>query len=157
MRPPGAGSERRTRRDICVGPPEVVGDLPSDVLKNAVSEQSDPQPAHVVEPSLGILLGHFTVVYCLVEQRQHLRAKKRRSQDLVFVPNRYLVVSQANGHVRADHVLGHGRSAPRSAESPLLSQPTRSRNSRERCITRAAASGSYDGSELSANRCRSPG
>jgi hypothetical protein len=29
---------------ICAGPPEVVGDLPGDVLKNAVSEQPDPQP-----------------------------------------------------------------------------------------------------------------
>ena len=41
---------------ICVGPPEVVGDLPGDVLKNALSGQSDPQPAHVAEPSPGIFL-----------------------------------------------------------------------------------------------------
>jgi hypothetical protein len=41
---------------IGVGPPEVVGDLPSDVLEDAVSERSDPQRAHVVEPSLGILV-----------------------------------------------------------------------------------------------------
>ena len=40
---------------IGVGPPELVGDLPSHVLKDTVSEQSNPQPAHVVEPSLGIL------------------------------------------------------------------------------------------------------
>jgi catechol 2,3-dioxygenase-like lactoylglutathione lyase family enzyme len=36
-------------------------------------------------------------------------------------------------------------------------QPTRSRNSRERPSTSAAASASYDGSELSENRWRSPG
>jgi len=73
----------------------------------------------------------------LVEQRQQLRAKKRRSQDLVLVANYGLVVRQANGHVRSDHVLGH--------VNPLLSvldQPTRSRNSRDRCTTSAAASAS---------------
>ena len=48
---------------------------------------------------------------------------------------------------------------PSHAHSPRLigGQPTRSRNSRDRCTTSAAASASYDGSELSANRCRSPG
>jgi len=46
--------------------------------------------------------------------------------------------------------------SPRNTRTDL-SQPTRSRNSRERCTTSAAASASYDGSELSVNRCRSPG
>ncbi len=44
-----------------------------------------------------------------------------------------------------------------SGRVAFLSQPTRSRNSRERCTSSAAASASYDGSELSANRCWSPG
>ena len=39
----------------------------------------------------------------------------------------------------------------------LLSQPTRSRNSRERCTASAVASASYEGSELSVNRCWSQG
>ena len=34
-----------------VRPPELVGDLPCDVLKEAVFEQADPHPAHVVEAS----------------------------------------------------------------------------------------------------------
>jgi len=39
-----------------VGPSELAGDLPCDILKDAVSEQPNPQPAHVVESSAGILL-----------------------------------------------------------------------------------------------------
>jgi hypothetical protein len=38
-----------------VRPPEQDGGLPHDVLKDAVSEQPDPESAHVVELSLGIL------------------------------------------------------------------------------------------------------
>jgi hypothetical protein len=33
-----------------VGPPELVGDLPCDVLKDTVSEQSDPQRARGSRP-----------------------------------------------------------------------------------------------------------
>src|SRR6266516_5931017 len=95
-----------------VRPPELVGDLPCDVLKDAVSEQPDPQPAHIGEPSPGILLSQLTAAYCLVEERQQLRAKKRRGQDLMFIANHGLVESQLNGDVRADHVPGHGRSVP---------------------------------------------
>jgi hypothetical protein len=53
--------------------------------------QPDPHPARVEEASLGILLGHFTAVYCLVEERQHLRAKKRRGQHVMPVGNHGLV------------------------------------------------------------------
>ncbi len=38
-----------------VRPPEQASGLPCDVLKHAVAEQPDPQPAHVVKLSLGIL------------------------------------------------------------------------------------------------------
>jgi len=44
-----------------VGPPELVGD-PCEVLKDAVCEQPDPQPAHVAEPSPGILLSYLAAV-----------------------------------------------------------------------------------------------
>jgi hypothetical protein len=54
------------------------------------------------------------IAYCLVEKRQHLRAKKRRSQDLMFVANHDLVVSESNGYVRTDHVPSHGGSVPLS-------------------------------------------
>ena len=76
-----------------VGPAELIGDLPCDDLKLVVFEQPDPHPAHVAEASLGILLGHLTAVYCLVEERQHLRAKKRRSQHVMPVGNHGLVTS----------------------------------------------------------------
>jgi hypothetical protein len=39
------------------------------LLKGAVSEQSNPHPAQVVESSLGILLSHFTAVYGFVPVR----------------------------------------------------------------------------------------
>jgi hypothetical protein len=55
-----------------MGPPEQDGDLPGDVLKDAVPEQPDPQRAHVVELSLGILPGHLAAAGCLVGKRQHL-------------------------------------------------------------------------------------
>jgi hypothetical protein len=41
----------------------------------------------------GILLGHLTAVYCLIEKRQHLRAKKRRGQHVMSVGNHGLVAS----------------------------------------------------------------
>jgi hypothetical protein len=40
-----------------------VGDLPSGVLKDAVTEESNPQPTHVIEPTLGILLSYFPAMY----------------------------------------------------------------------------------------------
>ena len=43
--------------------PELVGDLPCDVLQDGVSEQPDPQPAHAAEPSPGILLSQLTAAY----------------------------------------------------------------------------------------------
>jgi hypothetical protein len=53
------------------------------------------------------------------------RAKKRRSQDLMFIANHGLVVSQLNGDVRTDHVLGHGRSVPlRCCPTQALPQST---------------------------------
>src|SRR5208283_3233364 len=70
-----------------VRPPELVGDLPCDDLKLVVFEQPDPHPARVEEAPLGILLGHLTAVYRLVEERQQLRAKKRRSQHVMPVGN----------------------------------------------------------------------
>jgi hypothetical protein len=95
-----------------VRPPELAGDLPRDVLKGTVSEQPDPEPAHVAEVSPGVLLSHLAAMNCLVEKRQHVRAKKRRSQDLMFTANHGIVVSQVNGDVRTDHVPGHGRPVP---------------------------------------------
>jgi hypothetical protein len=47
----------------------------------------------VEEASLGVLLGHLTAVYRLVEERQHLRAKKRRGQHMMPVENHGLVTS----------------------------------------------------------------
>src|SRR5215470_9587598 len=107
----GVESGRRTSVKG-VGPPEQAGGLPCDILKDAVSEQPDPEPAHIVELSLGIPPGHLTAAYCLIEKRQQLRAKKRRSHDLMVAADHGLVVSQANGDVRTDHVPGHGRSVP---------------------------------------------
>ena len=60
---------------------------------------------------------------------------------------------------------GGARGHPRTGVAASLigpdqcsgAQPTRSSNCRERCTTSAAASASYEGSELSVNRCRSPG
>src|SRR5215475_2669394 len=95
-----------------VGPPEQGGGLPCHVLKYAVPQQPDPQPAHVVELSLGILPGHLTAAYRLVEKRQHLRAQKRRSQELMFAADHRLIAGQANGGVRTDHVPGHEGSVP---------------------------------------------
>jgi hypothetical protein len=92
-----------------VRPSELVGDIPRYALQHPVSEQPDPQPAHVVELPLGILLGHLTAADRLVEKRQQLRAQQRRSQDPMLVTDRGLVLSQVNGDVRTDHVPGHGR------------------------------------------------
>jgi hypothetical protein len=39
------------------GPPGQAGGLPCDVLQDAVPEQPDPQPAHVLELPLGLLPG----------------------------------------------------------------------------------------------------
>ena len=52
-----------------------------------------PHPLHIEEASIGILLGHLTAVYRLVEERQHLRAKKRRGQHMMPVGNHGLVAS----------------------------------------------------------------
>jgi len=38
-----------------VRPPQQDGGLPCDVLKDAVPQQPNPQPAHVIELPLGIL------------------------------------------------------------------------------------------------------
>jgi len=65
--------------------------MPCGVLKELVFVQPDPHPACVEEASLGILLGHFTAVYCPVEERQQLRAKKRRSQHMMPVENHGLI------------------------------------------------------------------
>ena len=92
-----------------VRPPEQAGGFPCDVLEDAVPQQPDPQPAHVVELSLRILPGHLAAAYCLVEKRQHLGAQQRRGQELMVAANHGLIVSQANGDVRADHVPAHGR------------------------------------------------
>jgi hypothetical protein len=43
-----------------VRPPEGVGDLSCEVLKDPVSEQSNPQPPHVVERALGVLHSHLS-------------------------------------------------------------------------------------------------
>ncbi len=66
-----ADVEFPVERDQCVGlelgqsdvlgvkrvrPSELVGDLPRDALKDAISEQPDPQAAYVVEASLGLVL-----------------------------------------------------------------------------------------------------
>ena len=95
-----------------IRPPEQDGGLPCDVLKDAVPEQPDPQPAHVLELPLGILPGHLTAAHCLVQKRQHLRPQQHRSQDLMPAADHGFIVSQANGDVRTDHVPGHGRSVP---------------------------------------------
>src|SRR5215467_15717402 len=44
----------------CVRPPEQDSGLPCDVLEDTIPQQPDPQPAHVVELSLGILPRHLT-------------------------------------------------------------------------------------------------
>jgi CPA1 family monovalent cation:H+ antiporter len=95
-----------------VGPSELVGDLPRDVLQDTISEQPNPQAAHVVELTIRVLLGHLTMAYCSEEQRQHLRASKCRSQELVLVGDHDLVLGHAKGHVRTDHVLGHSGPPP---------------------------------------------
>ena len=55
--------------------------------------QPDPHPLHIEEASLGILLSHLTAVYRLVEERQHLRAKKRRGQHMMPIGNHGLLAS----------------------------------------------------------------
>jgi hypothetical protein len=55
-----------------VGPAELAGDLPGDVLEDTVPEQPDPQPAQVAELPVSVRLGHLTAMYCLAEERQHL-------------------------------------------------------------------------------------
>jgi hypothetical protein len=59
-----------------ISPPEQDGGLPCDVLKDAVPEQPDPQPAHVLELTLGILPRHLAATHCLVQKREHLRPQK---------------------------------------------------------------------------------
>jgi hypothetical protein len=95
-----------------IGPPEHDRGFPCDVLKDAVPEQPDPQPAHVFKLPLGILPGHLTAAYCLVEKRQHLGAQKRRSQELMVAADHSLFTSQADRDVRADHVPRHETSVP---------------------------------------------
>lgn len=91
-----------------VGLPEEAGGLPRN-------QRPDPQPANVVELSLGIPPGHLTAASCLVEQRQHLGAKERRSQDLVVAADYGLVVSQPN-----DDVRGRSRTWSWQISSPRL-------------------------------------
>ena len=78
-----------------VRPAKLVGDLPCGVLKEVfvVFAQMDPHPARVEEASLSVFLGHLTAVYCLVEERHHLRAKKRRGQHMMPVGNHDLFAS----------------------------------------------------------------
>jgi hypothetical protein len=76
-----------------VGPPEQDGGLPGDVLKDAVPEQPDPQPAHVLKLPLGILPGHLTAAHGLVQKRQYLGAQQGRGQDLMPAADHGLVVS----------------------------------------------------------------
>ena len=89
-----------------------AGGLPGDVLQDAVSERPHPEPGHVVKLPLGIFPGHFTAACCLIHERQHLRAQKRRSEELWSPRIHGLVAGQAHGDVRADHVPGHRRSDP---------------------------------------------
>jgi len=98
-----------------VRPPELVGDLPGDVLQDMVAEQPDPQPAHVAQPQPGILLGHLAAAYRLVQERKQLRAQQRRSQKLMIFGYHGLVMGELKGDLRADHVFGHGRSVPLAA------------------------------------------
>jgi hypothetical protein len=51
-----------------VGPPELAGDILGRVLKEVVFVQPDPHPARVEQASPGILLGHLTAAYCLIEE-----------------------------------------------------------------------------------------
>jgi hypothetical protein len=71
----------------------LVGDLPCGVLKEVVLVQPDPHPLYIEQASLGILPGHLTAVCCLIKERQHLRAKKRRGQHMMPVGNHGLVAS----------------------------------------------------------------
>jgi hypothetical protein len=66
VRPP-----RATQAPKRVRPAELVGDLPCGILKKivVVFVQPDPHPARVAKPSLGVLLGHLTAMYCLIEER----------------------------------------------------------------------------------------
>jgi hypothetical protein len=76
-------------------PAELVSDLPCGVLKEVVVVfvQPDSHPARVEEASFGVLLGHLTATYCLIEEREHLRAKKRRGQHMMPVGNHGLFAS----------------------------------------------------------------
>jgi len=94
------------------GHPSSPAGLPGDVVQDEVVEQPDRQPVHVAELPFGIPPGQLATAHRLVEKRQHLRAKQRRSQELMFAADRGLVVSQPNGDIRADHIPGHGRSVP---------------------------------------------
>ena len=42
---------------------ELVCDLPRDTLQNSVTQESNPQPADVVELPLGILLGQVATLH----------------------------------------------------------------------------------------------
>ena len=63
-----------------VRPAEQPGGLPRDLLQDAVPQQPDPQPAHVVELPLGILPGHLAAACCLVRKRQQLRTQQCRAR-----------------------------------------------------------------------------
>ena len=78
---------------------------------------------------------------------------RQRKVDLVLGPLEQLLPYL----YRDDALRPPVRTQANSRRVAVLSQLIRSRNSRERCTTSAAASASYDGSDLSANRCRSPG
>ena len=101
------------------GHPSRTAAFHATFCRNAVPEQPDPQPAHVLKLPLGFLPGHLTAAHCLVQKREHLGAQQRRSQDLMSAADHGLVLSQADGDVRTDHVPGHGRSVPLSCRERL--------------------------------------
>jgi hypothetical protein len=57
------------------GQPSRTAAFQATFLQDAVPEQPDPQPAHVLELALGFRPGHLAAAHCLVQKRQHLGAQ----------------------------------------------------------------------------------
>ncbi len=81
-------------------------------MEDAVPEQSNAESAHVGQLLVRIPLRHLTAVHGLVERREHLRAEKRGSEDLVLVVDDGLISGKAHRDVQGDHVLAHSDRVP---------------------------------------------
>jgi len=85
--------------------------LRGDVMDVAASAIMGPGFAPLTlarpEPESRLPSGSAALCRDYSPSRQHLRAKKRGSQDLMLIANHGLVTSQANSDIGADHVLRH--------------------------------------------------